>query len=169
MLLTRAVRGMRARSSTDRALDYGVSTHCSTQATSDTANLQERSWDPLRQQVCLSDSSQVAKGAARRHPRGVQRYGRQRSSRRCSLGLRPDALGDRAGARANDVLASAPQLRAPRVVDELDRYDNRYIKLRAARDAHWEDLERVEAPVSEDALKQLEFAELLPPATVEAT
>ena len=76
---------------------------------------------------------------------------------------------DRAGARANGVLASAPQLRAPRVVDELDRYDNRYIKLRAARDAHWEDLERVEAPVSEDALKQLKIAELLPFATVEAT
>jgi len=52
----------------------------------------------------------------------------------------------------------------PGLVDELDRYDNRYIKLRAeatvgevrealraARDAHGEDLERVEAPVSEDA------------------
>ncbi len=70
----------------------------------------------------------------------------------------------------------------PGLVDELDRYDNRYIKLRAeatvgevrealraARDAHGEDLERVEAPVSEDALKQLKFSELLPPAMAEAT
>jgi len=41
--------------------------------------------------------------------------------------------------------------------------------LRAARDAHGEDLERVEAPVSEDALKQLKFVELLPPAMAVAT
>jgi len=66
----------------------------------------------------------------------------------------------------------------PGFVDELDRYIKLRVDatvtevreaLRAARDAHGEDLERVEAPVSEDALKQLKFAELLPPATVEAT
>ncbi len=64
-----------------------------------------------------------------------------------------DALVDRSSARAHGVRASAPQLRVPRLVDELDRYDNRYIKLRAdatvievrealraARDAHGEDL-----------------------------
>lgn len=86
---------------------------------------------------------------------------------------------------APEPTASSPRHRSsvrPGLVDELDRYDNRYIKLRAdatvievrealraARDAHGEDLERVEAPVSEDALKQLKIAELLPFATVEAT
>jgi len=87
-----------------------------------------------------------------------------------------------AGARANGVAAAALASVRPGLVDELDRYDNRYIKLRgdatvgevrealrAARDAHGEDLERVEAPVSEDALKQLKFGELLPSALAEAT
>ncbi len=87
-----------------------------------------------------------------------------------------------AGARANGVVALALSSVSPGLVDELDRYDNRYIKLRgdatvgevrealrAARDAHGEDLERVEAPVSEDALKQLKFAELLPPELAAAT
>lgn len=89
---------------------------------------------------------------------------------------------DLAGARANGVVALALSSVSPGLVDELDRYDNRYIKLRgdatvgevrealrAARDAHGEDLERVEAPVSEDALKQLKFAELLPPELAAAT
>jgi ATP-dependent Lhr-like helicase len=71
---------------------------------------------------------------------------------------------------------------APGLVDELDRYDNRYIKLRgdatagavrealiATKQAFGDDLAGVQAPVSEDALKQLKFAELLPPALATAT
>ncbi len=86
------------------------------------------------------------------------------------------------GARANGAVAAALVSVAPGLVDELDRYDNRYIKLRgdatpgavrealvAAKQAFGDDLSGVQAPVSEDALKQLKFAELLPPALAAAT
>lgn len=87
-----------------------------------------------------------------------------------------------AGARANGVVAAALASVQPGLVDELDRYDNRYIKLRGdatvgelraallrARDAFGEDLAGVDAPVSDNALKQLKFAELLPPALAAMT
>lgn len=87
-----------------------------------------------------------------------------------------------AGARANGVLATALTEVSPGLIDELERYDNRYLKLRAdasagevreslaqARSAFGADLEGVRAPVSEDALTQLKFAELLPPALAAAT
>ena len=87
-----------------------------------------------------------------------------------------------AGARANGVVAAALASVLPGLVDEVDRYDNRYIKLRgdaptselreallAARATFGDGLESVEAPVSDDALKQLKFAELLPPALAAAT
>ena len=87
-----------------------------------------------------------------------------------------------AGARANGTIASALANVRPGLVDELDRYDNRYIKLRAdatpgevrealtaARETFGEDLQGVVAPVSDEAVKQLKFAELLPPALAAAT
>lgn len=87
-----------------------------------------------------------------------------------------------AGARANGVLAAALALVDPGLVDELDRYDNRYVKLRgdatvgqlrqalqAARESFGDALRRVQAPVSDEALKQLKFAELLPPALAAQT
>lgn len=87
-----------------------------------------------------------------------------------------------AGARANGVLATALASIDPGLVDELDRYDNRYVKLRgdatagqvrqallAARESFGDDLRRAQAPVSDEALKQLKFAELLPPTLAAST
>jgi ATP-dependent Lhr-like helicase len=87
-----------------------------------------------------------------------------------------------AGARANAVVAAALAATDAGLVDELDRYDNRYIKLRGdatagqlrqalqtARAAYGEDLSGMPAPVSDVALEQLKFAELLPPALAAAT
>ncbi|MGY1621054.1 DEAD/DEAH box helicase [Geodermatophilus sp. SYSU D00965] len=86
------------------------------------------------------------------------------------------------GGRANGVLAAALTAVAPGLVDELERYDNRYVKLRgdatagAVRDAVAEarsrfghDLTGVEPSVSDDALKQLKFADLLPPDLASST
>ena len=87
-----------------------------------------------------------------------------------------------AGARANGVVAAALAAVAPGLVDELDRYDNRYIKLQGdatasqlrqglqtARERYGEDLSGMAAPVSDEALKQLKFAELLPAEMAAAT
>jgi len=87
-----------------------------------------------------------------------------------------------AGAWANGVLATALAWIDPGLVDELDRYDNRYVKLRgdatagqlrqalqAAKQSFGEDLRGAQARVSDEALKQLKFAELLPPALAAAT
>jgi ATP-dependent Lhr-like helicase len=87
-----------------------------------------------------------------------------------------------AGARANAVVAAALAATDAGLVDELDRYDNRYIKLRGdatagrlrqalqtARAAYGDDLSGMRAPVSDEALKQLKFAELLPPALAAST
>ena len=87
-----------------------------------------------------------------------------------------------AGARANGVVAAALAAVDPGLVDDLDRYDNRYVKLRGdatagqvrqalltARETYGEDLSGMPAPVSDEALKQLKFAELLPPGLAEAT
>jgi ATP-dependent Lhr-like helicase len=87
-----------------------------------------------------------------------------------------------AGARANGVVAAALAATDRGLVDELDRYDNRYIKLRGdatagqlrqalreSRDAFGDDLAGMQAPISEEALKQLKFADLLPPGLAEAT
>ncbi|WP_369133019.1 hypothetical protein [Modestobacter sp. I12A-02662] len=80
-----------------------------------------------------------------------------------------------AGGRANGVLAAALSAAAPGLVDELERYDNRYVKLRGdattgavrqavaeARKRLGDDLAGVEPSVSDEALKQLKFADLLP-------
>lgn len=87
-----------------------------------------------------------------------------------------------AGARANGTLAAALSAVSPGLVDELDRYDNRYVKLRgdatpravasacsAAVERFGPDLARVEVSVSDEALKQLTFSELLPPELATAT
>lgn len=82
-----------------------------------------------------------------------------------------------AGARANSVLATALTAVDPTLVDEVDRFDNRYLRLRgdasagavqsalrSARSEFGTDLGGVVPSVSEQAVKQLKFAELLPPA-----
>ncbi len=87
-----------------------------------------------------------------------------------------------AGARANGVVAAALAAVDSGLVDELDRYDNRYIKLRgdptvgrlrqalvSARAAFGDDLSGIAVPVSDEALRQLKFAELLPPELAVAT
>jgi ATP-dependent Lhr-like helicase len=87
-----------------------------------------------------------------------------------------------AGARANGMLAAAMAAVCPGLVDELDRYDNRYVKLRgdataaAVRDAlrravaeFGPGLERVPLQVSDEAVKQLKFGELLPPGLASGT
>jgi len=87
-----------------------------------------------------------------------------------------------AGARANALLAAALTELHPGMVDEVDRYDNRYLKLwgdvtasavRAAlaraRAQFGDDFIGVQPSVSDDAIKQLKFAELLPPALAAAT
>ncbi len=86
------------------------------------------------------------------------------------------------GGRANGVLAAALCAVAPGLVDELERYDNRYVKLRGdatagavrqavrdARERFGDDLTGVEPSVSEEALKQLKFADLLPPELAGST
>lgn len=87
-----------------------------------------------------------------------------------------------AGGRANGVLAAALSAVAAGLVDELERYDNRYVKLRGdatagavrgavteARKRFGDDLAGVEPSVSEEALKQLKFADLLPPDLANST
>ncbi len=89
---------------------------------------------------------------------------------------------DLGGGRANGVLAAALTAVAPGLVDELERYDNRYVKLRGdasagavrsavreARKQFGDDLAGVEPSVSDDALKQLKFADLLPPDLARST
>ncbi|WP_222195365.1 hypothetical protein [Modestobacter italicus] len=81
-----------------------------------------------------------------------------------------------AGGRANATLAAALVAVETGVVDQLDRYDNRYIKLRGdaaagvVRDAVREirrrvgdDLDGVQPPVSAEAMKHLKSSDLLPP------
>ncbi len=80
------------------------------------------------------------------------------------------------------MLAAALTAVAPGLVDELERYDNRYVKLRGdatagavreavteARRRFGDDLAGVEPLVSDDALKQLKFADLLPPELAGST
>jgi ATP-dependent Lhr-like helicase len=87
-----------------------------------------------------------------------------------------------AGARANGVLSAAIAAVEPGIIDERDRYDNRYIALRgdatavalssalrAARQRFGDDLSGVEPSVSAEAVKQLKFGELLPPHLAAAT
>jgi len=87
-----------------------------------------------------------------------------------------------AGARANGVVAAALAAVEPGLVDELDRYDNRYVKLRgdatagAVRAALTAAVERfgpsllgVELAVSDEAVRQLKFGEMLPPGLAAAT
>jgi len=75
------------------------------------------------------------------------------------------------------VLATALTAVDPTLVDEVDRFDNRYLRfrgdasaaavqsaLRLARSDFGTDLGRVVPSVSEQAVKQLKFPELLPPA-----
>lgn len=82
-----------------------------------------------------------------------------------------------AGARANSVLATALAAVDITLVDQTDRFDNRYVRLRgdaSARVVHaalrtakanfGAGLAGIAPSVSEEALKQLKFAELLPPA-----
>src|SRR5674536_265822 len=94
--------------------------------------------------------------------------------------LRPHPSGQSrwwtwAGGRANSVLATAVSQVEPGLVDELSQYDNRYVKLPGAatpaavasavaraRDRFGADLAGAEPKVSDEALKQLKFAELLP-------
>lgn len=87
-----------------------------------------------------------------------------------------------AGGRANGVLAAALSAVEPGLVDEADRYDNRYIRLQGdatagavrsalsrARQRFGEDLVGVEPSVTDEALRQLKFADLLPPALASLT
>jgi ATP-dependent Lhr-like helicase len=81
-----------------------------------------------------------------------------------------------AGARTNGLLATALSAVELGLVDELERYDNRYVRLRgdatplavrtAIRDARrrfGDDLRGIQPAVSDEAVRQLKFAELLPP------
>lgn len=81
-----------------------------------------------------------------------------------------------AGARANGLLAAALSAVDSGLVDELERYDNRYVKLTGASTAgsvcaavheaqarFGDNLAGIQPPVSDEAVKQLKFAELLPP------
>jgi len=87
-----------------------------------------------------------------------------------------------AGARANAVLSAAIRVVAPGVLEEADRLDNRYVRLHSG--AGGGDLrqalariearfsEHVEYPlpeVTEEAVRQLKFAELLPPDVARST
>jgi ATP-dependent Lhr-like helicase len=80
-----------------------------------------------------------------------------------------------AGGRANALIASALTEVDPTLVKAMDHYDNRYLKLRgdtnggALRDAVREaraqfgdNLRDVNPFVSDEAVKQLKFADLLP-------
>lgn len=86
------------------------------------------------------------------------------------------------GARANSLLGAALTEVSPGLVDELDRYDNRYLKLRgdasvgavgaALREARLrfgDDFAGVQPSVSDEAVRQLKFAELLPPELAAST
>jgi ATP-dependent Lhr-like helicase len=94
--------------------------------------------------------------------------------------------GDRwwtwAGGRANALIAAAISAVRPGLIDEIDRYDNRYIRLQpqagagelrealaSARDRFGDPLLNVPYEVSDDALDGLKFAELLPPAMARRT
>lgn len=81
-----------------------------------------------------------------------------------------------AGARANALLAEAITQVNPVLVDAVDRYDNRYLRLSSdgsagliqsafheARERFGTDLGEIEPSVSDEAIKQLKFGELLPP------
>lgn len=87
-----------------------------------------------------------------------------------------------AGGRANGVLATALAAVDPGLLDPLERHDNRYVMLRgdastmsvrtallACSTRFGPQLADVVTPVSADAVKQLKFAELLPPALAAAT
>ncbi len=87
-----------------------------------------------------------------------------------------------AGGRANGLVAAALEAVDPSIIDPLERFDNRYVRLRdgvtagavrsaisAARSRFGDRLDGVEPPVSADALKQLKFSDLLPPALAAAT
>ena len=87
-----------------------------------------------------------------------------------------------AGGRANSVLAAALSAVDPSLVDPLERFDNRYVKLRGdatagavraavvlARERFGPDLVGAEPIMSEEALKALKFAELLPPELASST
>ncbi len=87
-----------------------------------------------------------------------------------------------AGGRANALLAAALTEVQPGLIDEVDRYDNRYLRvaaevsaleisaaLRAARARYGTDLAGALPPVNPEALKQLKFAELLPPDLAQRT
>jgi ATP-dependent Lhr-like helicase len=87
-----------------------------------------------------------------------------------------------AGGRANALIARALESIDSSLVDSLERYDNRYIKLRgdgtsgdvrtavaAAREQFGDRLEQIQLEVSDDAVRQLKFAELLPPHLAAAT
>lgn len=87
-----------------------------------------------------------------------------------------------AGTRANGAVAAALTSVAPGLVDEVERYDNRYVRLRGdatlgelraallrARVTFGDDLAGAPAPVSDEALRALKFSELLPPKLAAAT
>ena len=87
-----------------------------------------------------------------------------------------------AGGRANAVVAAAVAKVEPTLLDQADRYDNRYVKLRGdatapsirraineCRVRFGSQLSGVDPEVSGEAVKQLKFAELLPPALAIAT
>jgi ATP-dependent Lhr-like helicase len=87
-----------------------------------------------------------------------------------------------AGGRANALLAAAISAVDPTLIDEVDRYDNRYLRmndahasgaLRAAlADAHrrfGKDLAGLHFQVSDDAVEGMKFAELLPDAMARST
>jgi ATP-dependent Lhr-like helicase len=82
-----------------------------------------------------------------------------------------------AGGRANTVLASALGVVAPGLIDDHDRFDNRYLKLAQGRDPgeiagalracverFGSELAGVQIELDDEALDALKFAELLPPA-----
>jgi ATP-dependent Lhr-like helicase len=87
-----------------------------------------------------------------------------------------------AGGRANAVIAAAFDHAAPGIVEAMDRYDDRYLRVRSdvsargvsdglaqARDRFGPDLGGVEPDVTEEAVRALKFAELLPPQLAHET
>ncbi len=87
-----------------------------------------------------------------------------------------------AGGRANGLVAAALGEVDPGLLDPMERFDNRFIRLRegvspgavrsavaAARARFGERLEGVEPPVSAEALRNLKFSEMLPAALAAAT
>ncbi|HEY8372372.1 MAG TPA: DEAD/DEAH box helicase [Pseudonocardiaceae bacterium] len=108
----------------------------------------------------------------------VRENTRHRVDATCSVLVRHDQDQARwwtwAGGRANAVLATALGRVAPGLVDETDRFDNRYLRVRgdaralgtalaAAREEFGNDLAGVRLDVTDEAVRQLKFAELLPP------